>query len=365
MTGGEPDWSAEWTAGKTTTANALRNPYAAAAAPAPRRSRARASPEIPRDVDAAGDTLYQTFCAVCHGSAGDAKGTVSSQIGAPSLLTARARALHRRLHLQHHPLRARRHAPLRRQGVPPDRPLGHREPRAEAAGAAPRRSEPPGGRGSAFPRRRARPAPPPRCRNDAHASASGWSSARSPAAIDALPRARRRSRRSSAPSSSSRRWRRATARPGLAAVPRQLALLHRSRGRQRGVRGGAEDHQRQVVRNDHPIRRGARSPSCRSRSSALVLIFTAGYGVDLRADERRAARAAALEGGVALARLHVRPAGVGLLVLDVVGLEADPRRSRARYATPTRAAGARRPPRPVRALDPRATTAARARPSSQ
>ena len=46
---------------------------------------------IPRDVDAAGDTLYQTYCAVCHGSAGDAKGPVSSRIGAPSLLTGRAR----------------------------------------------------------------------------------------------------------------------------------------------------------------------------------------------------------------------------------------------------------------------------------
>ena len=31
VTGGEPDWSAEWTTGKTTTANALRNPYAAGA----------------------------------------------------------------------------------------------------------------------------------------------------------------------------------------------------------------------------------------------------------------------------------------------------------------------------------------------
>ena len=37
-------------------------------------------------------TLFQTFCAVCHGAAGDAKGPVSPRIGAPSLLTARARA---------------------------------------------------------------------------------------------------------------------------------------------------------------------------------------------------------------------------------------------------------------------------------
>jgi mono/diheme cytochrome c family protein len=48
--------------------------------------------QIPRDVDAAGDTLFQNYCAVCHGGAGDAKGTVSARIGASSLLTSRARA---------------------------------------------------------------------------------------------------------------------------------------------------------------------------------------------------------------------------------------------------------------------------------
>jgi mono/diheme cytochrome c family protein len=92
VTGGESDWSAEWTTGKTATADALRNPYAAGG------EGAKASPPgpdvaiIPRDIDAAGDTLFQTYCAVCHGIAGDAKGPVSSRIGAPSLLTGRARA---------------------------------------------------------------------------------------------------------------------------------------------------------------------------------------------------------------------------------------------------------------------------------
>jgi mono/diheme cytochrome c family protein len=92
VTGGEADWSAEWTTGKTAAADALKNPYAegaaegsAAAAPGPDVS------VIPREVEAAGDTLYLTYCAVCHGSAGDAKGPVSSRIGAPSLLTGRAR----------------------------------------------------------------------------------------------------------------------------------------------------------------------------------------------------------------------------------------------------------------------------------
>jgi mono/diheme cytochrome c family protein len=90
VSGGEPDWSAEWISGKTTAANALKNPFAAgaghASAPGP------SVPIIPREIDASGDTLFQTFCAVCHGPTGNADGTVSRQIGAPSLLTARARA---------------------------------------------------------------------------------------------------------------------------------------------------------------------------------------------------------------------------------------------------------------------------------
>jgi mono/diheme cytochrome c family protein len=90
VSGGEPDWSAEWISGKATTANALKNPFTSVAShaspPGP------SIPVIPREVDAAGDTLYQNFCAVCHGPTGNADGTISRQIGAPSLLTARARA---------------------------------------------------------------------------------------------------------------------------------------------------------------------------------------------------------------------------------------------------------------------------------
>ena len=134
VSGGEADWSAEWTTGKTTTADALRNPYAADAAETRAPPAGPGLSVIPRDVDAAGDTLYQTYCAVCHGSAGDANGTGVRRIGAPSLLTGRARGVYRRLHLQHHPLRPRRHAALRRQGLPAQRPLGDREPRPEAAG---------------------------------------------------------------------------------------------------------------------------------------------------------------------------------------------------------------------------------------
>jgi mono/diheme cytochrome c family protein len=89
VTGGEPDWSAEWVSGKATTVNALQNPFRAGGGktslPGP------SVPMIPREIDAAGDTLYQNFCSVCHGPTGNADGTVSRQIGAPSLLTARAR----------------------------------------------------------------------------------------------------------------------------------------------------------------------------------------------------------------------------------------------------------------------------------
>jgi mono/diheme cytochrome c family protein len=85
VSGSEPDWSAEWVAGKTTTANALKNPLAA------HRPPGASVPIIPREVAAAGDTLYQNFCSVCHGPTGNADGTLSAQMGAPSLLTPRAR----------------------------------------------------------------------------------------------------------------------------------------------------------------------------------------------------------------------------------------------------------------------------------
>lgn len=91
VSGGEPDWSAEWVSGKTTTADTLRNPFAQAgeARPAPAGPEV---PELPREVEAAGDSLYQNFCTVCHGVTGDGKGPVGNRVGAPSLLTGRARS---------------------------------------------------------------------------------------------------------------------------------------------------------------------------------------------------------------------------------------------------------------------------------
>lgn len=74
ISGGEADWSVEWGAANTTTADRLVNPLAGMAA------------------TARGDTLYQTFCAVCHGLAGAGDGPVGPKVAAPSLLTDRARA---------------------------------------------------------------------------------------------------------------------------------------------------------------------------------------------------------------------------------------------------------------------------------
>ena len=91
ITGGEGDWGAEFLAAKTTTADKLVNPFAARAVPD--SSPLRTGPDlpvIPATVEARGDTLFHTYCAVCHGSAGAGNGIVRL-MGAPSLLTARAR----------------------------------------------------------------------------------------------------------------------------------------------------------------------------------------------------------------------------------------------------------------------------------
>jgi mono/diheme cytochrome c family protein len=71
VTGGEVDWSAEWAVANTTTADKLVNP----------------TDRIP---SVRGDTLYHTFCAVCHGVAGAGDGPVGPKVAAPSLLTPRA-----------------------------------------------------------------------------------------------------------------------------------------------------------------------------------------------------------------------------------------------------------------------------------
>lgn len=74
VSGGEADWSGEWGVGNTTTADKLQNPLAG------------------RPASAVGDTLYHTFCAVCHGQIGAGDGPVGPKVAALPLITDRARA---------------------------------------------------------------------------------------------------------------------------------------------------------------------------------------------------------------------------------------------------------------------------------
>ncbi len=74
ITGGEVDWYDEWRVLNTTTADGLVNPLGLA------------------DGLARGDTLYQTFCSMCHGAEGRGDGLVGRKMGAPSLMTPRAAA---------------------------------------------------------------------------------------------------------------------------------------------------------------------------------------------------------------------------------------------------------------------------------
>ncbi len=72
ITGGEADWSAEWGVANTTYADKLVNPLAG------------------QPATASGDTLYQTYCAVCHGKTGYADGPVGPKVATLPLVTPRA-----------------------------------------------------------------------------------------------------------------------------------------------------------------------------------------------------------------------------------------------------------------------------------
>ena len=81
ITGGEPDWGAVKVLGPIPTygfdslyANRLANP-------------------TDRAMTARGDTVYTTFCSVCHGPLGDGKGPVGPKMGALPLLTDKAKNL--------------------------------------------------------------------------------------------------------------------------------------------------------------------------------------------------------------------------------------------------------------------------------
>ena len=47
-------------------------------------------PILPAEFAARGDTLYQTFCAVCHGTTGAGDGPVGPRVAAPPITSARA-----------------------------------------------------------------------------------------------------------------------------------------------------------------------------------------------------------------------------------------------------------------------------------
>jgi mono/diheme cytochrome c family protein len=74
ITGSEGDWFAEWSVGNTASADRLANPLAG------------------QPASAKGDTLYHTFCAVCHGNTGNADSPVSAKVAALPLTTPRAMA---------------------------------------------------------------------------------------------------------------------------------------------------------------------------------------------------------------------------------------------------------------------------------
>ena len=76
--GGEPSWG-------TGNPRALHYGFDTLAANAVK------NPTDPAATLVQGDTLYHTYCAVCHGPAGGLGGPVSAKIGSPSLLTPKAR----------------------------------------------------------------------------------------------------------------------------------------------------------------------------------------------------------------------------------------------------------------------------------
>jgi mono/diheme cytochrome c family protein len=89
VTGGEPDWSAEWLSAKTATADALKNPTTGGGTAARHGAETAV---LPGTIDAKGDTLYQNFCATCHGPGGAGDSPVGRKLGALPLTSPRARA---------------------------------------------------------------------------------------------------------------------------------------------------------------------------------------------------------------------------------------------------------------------------------
>ncbi len=324
-----------------------------------------AVPVLPREVEAAGDTLYQNFCTVCHGVAGDAQGTgVQPDRRAVAAHRPGAR-VQRRLPLQHHPLRSRRHAALRRQGVPAGRPVGHREPHPEAAGREPgaagagrrRRRDPAGAQRDRVDRREASMSPGTVHQRLVERALAGK--------YDLFLGARRRARRSSASSSSSARWA-ATTRPG------RWQLFHVNWLYFTGLAGGSVAFA--AVQKITNAKWSGLVIRFAEASVAFLPLSLIGAGADLHARLSRGLRPDGERGprhGRTRRRCGSRgrscSAGccVGLARAVLGRLEADPGRPHPRHARHPSGRGARAP-LALRALDPglRRHAAERARPTT-
>jgi mono/diheme cytochrome c family protein len=75
VTKSEGNWEAAWGSGNWAIADGIANPT------------------DPETTLAAGDSLYQIYCSVCHGQTGAGNGPVAAKVGAPSILAAKAVAL--------------------------------------------------------------------------------------------------------------------------------------------------------------------------------------------------------------------------------------------------------------------------------
>lgn len=96
ITGGEAEWDkTDYTnlvyGFDTLVANKLVNPTRTGATTSPTQHKGPETAQLPIGLDARGDTLYHTYCAVCHGQAGMGDGPVGRKVGAPSIVTDRAR----------------------------------------------------------------------------------------------------------------------------------------------------------------------------------------------------------------------------------------------------------------------------------
>lgn len=96
ITGSEGDWAqgdpaaGVW-AFDTVAANRLQNPLKTGGTPGPLGPDVVRMKSTPEAIAAKGDTLFATYCSACHGIGGMGDGLVGQKLGAPSLMTDRAK----------------------------------------------------------------------------------------------------------------------------------------------------------------------------------------------------------------------------------------------------------------------------------